>query len=203
MRSFIFLILICLTVNCGSGLEMVTNKSTSGKIKEQYTINPKTKEKEGLYKSFDSEGAIIEEATYKANLLNGERRIYYENGNVQSLETFVAGEHQGRYLSFYDSGKIELQGDYLDGKMEGEWKAYYPNGQLKEIVQFRINNENGAFIEYYEHGKLKAECNYLDGDNEDGLLKLYDEKGELERKMKCEKGVCRTIWSKTPSTEEE
>ena len=78
--------------------------------------------------------------------------------------------------------------------MTGKWKKYYESGALFEEVTFSDNKENGPFIEYYENGNLKAEGEYLEGDNEHGLLSLYNEKGELERKMECQKGICKTIW---------
>ena len=78
--------------------------------------------------------------------------------------------------------------------MTGKWKGYYDNGALKEEVIFVNNQENGPFIEYYPNGKLKAEGTYLEGDYEQGELKLYNESGELIRRMNCEKGVCKTVW---------
>lgn len=193
---------IVLAAECGSSLEMVENTDEAGVLKEQYTINPKSQEKEGMYKSFDDDGKLIEEATYANGELHGERRLYYADGSVQSIETFEYGQHNGRFLNFHENGKVQLQGKYLNGNMEGEWRGYYDNGQLKEIVPFINNNENGAFIEYHPNGNLKAEGNYLNGDNEDGELKLYDESGELERIMQCNNGVCKTTWTADNATEE-
>jgi antitoxin component YwqK of YwqJK toxin-antitoxin module len=201
IRVIILLALIGLAAECGSNLQLVEDKDEEGKVTAQYTIDPKTEQKEGMYKSYDTGGKIIEEAVYKKDQLDGERKVYYEDGSVQSIETFVADEHNGRFLSFYDNGKVELQGDFIDGKMEGEWRSYYRNGQLKEIVPFVNNNENGAFIEYHQNGKLKAEGTYLDGDNENGELKLYDENGQLERIMQCNKGVCKTTWTSEADSE--
>ena len=45
----------------------------------------------------------------------------------------------------------------------------------------------------------KAEGTYIDGDNEQGELKLYDEQGELEKIMQCERGICHTTWKKEMS----
>lgn len=63
-----------------------------------------------------------------------------------------------------------------------------------EEVMFADNEENGPFTEYHKNGSLKAEGNYLNGDNEHGLLKLYNEEGELVRKMQCDSGICQTTW---------
>ncbi|MBK8491633.1 MAG: hypothetical protein IPL49_12310 [Saprospirales bacterium] len=79
--------------------------------------------------------------------------------------------------------------------MAGSWKRYYENGQLLEDVQFENNEENGPFVEYYDNGNLKAKGAYLNGDHEHGLLELYDTTGQLERKMNCEMGLCRTFWT--------
>ena len=83
--------------------------------------------------------------------------------------------------------------------MQGIWKKYYESGKLMESVTMRDNEENGPFVEYWENGNLKAEGAYLDGDNEDGELKLYDEHGELEKTMQCERGMCYTTWKKETS----
>ncbi|MEM8525578.1 MAG: toxin-antitoxin system YwqK family antitoxin [Bacteroidota bacterium] len=195
MRITLFAIFtLSLAANCG-GLELVVEKNEEGVIIEEYTVKPKSQEREGLYKSFDSNGRLIEEATYLNGKLNGERRVYYESGEVESIETYEADTYQGRFLSFYENGKVQLQGDYVNNNMEGEWKGYYKNGRLKEVVQFERNNENGPFIEYHDNGNLKAKGNYLNGDNEHGALELYDESGSLERKMECENGHCRTTWT--------
>lgn len=189
-----------LAAECNN-LELVENTDEEGVLKEQYTVNSKTQTKEGSYKSYDSDGKLIEEAAYKNGALDGERRLYYADGSVQSIETFEAGQHNGRFLNFHENGKVQLQGDYLNGNMEGEWRGYYNNGQLKEVVPFLNNNENGTFVEYHENGNLKAEGTYLNGDNENGELKLYDENGELERIMQCKNGVCETTWT-AENTEE-
>ncbi|MEL6719235.1 MAG: toxin-antitoxin system YwqK family antitoxin [Bacteroidota bacterium] len=194
MRTFLFAILILtLAANCG-GLELVVEKNEEGVVLEEYTVKPKSQEKEGLYKSFDTNGRLIEEATYTDGKLNGERRLYYESGKVESIETYEKGTFNGRFLSFFEDGKVQLQGEYVNDNMEGEWTAYYENGQIKEIVQFEHNNENGPFIEYHEDGNLKAKGSYLNGDKEHGLLELYDESGTLERKMQCDNGHCKTTW---------
>ena len=97
---------------------------------------------------------------------------------------------------YFESGQIKQEGVYKNGETIGEWKGYYENGQLKEIVTYSKNLENGPFKEYYKNGKLKTEGTYRDGDNEDGLLKEYDETGTLIKKKECKMGVCNTIWSK-------
>lgn len=161
---------------------------------ERYEVDKKTGQKEGEFTKYDKEGTLVERANYRTGNLHGDRFIYYPSGNVEIQETYVDGVLDGTFRSYYDSDILEMEGPYIYGVMTGEWRRYYENGQLMEIVRFEDNEENGPFIEYHENGNLKAEGQYYMGDNEHGLLKLYDENGELARRMECDSGICHTIW---------
>jgi len=202
MNKAIFLFFVIILTSCGK-LETVEVKNEAGAIVESYTRNKKDFAKEGVYKAYDDDGRLIEEAFYKNDTLNGIRKIFFENGNVEAEEIYVNGVFDGVYKGFYNSGKPELEGNYVKNEMVGTWKRFYPTGQLMEEVTFSKNNENGPFVEYYENGKLKAEGNYKDGDNEEGELKLYDEMGVLERKMECTAGRCITTWRSEALIEKE
>ena len=190
--------LLLLFTACKSKMEQVEHVNSYG-YTEKYTRDKETYAKEGLYQQFDEENRLIEEAQYENDTLHGMRVIYFEQGDTQIVEHYQRGRFEGAYRTYYEGGALEQEGQYTDNKMTGFWKRYYPNGQLMEKVQFQNNTENGPFIEYYENGKLKAEGDYLEGDNEHGLLKLYDESGELMRKMECERGICRTVWKRGAS----
>lgn len=152
--------------------------------------------REGEYTRSAPNGKLLEVAHYANDTLDGLRILFYETGDTQIVETYKNGNFEGVYKAFYPNGQLELLGQYAANAMDGEWKRYYDTGELMEVVTLRENMENGPFKEYYKNGNLKAEGNYKDGDNENGLLKLYDESGTLIRTMNCEMGVCRTIWKK-------
>lgn len=193
VRTFFFFALILLFFACGE-TERIKVRDEQGNIIEDYWRNKTDFGKQGLYVAFYPEGGKEEEANYVRDTLDGERKIYYPNGQVQIIEHYQMGLFQGVYQAFYESGKLELEGNYVDNVMMGSWKRYYENGQLLEDVQFENNEENGPFIEYHENGKLKTKGAYKDGDHEHGLLEMYDTTGLLERKMNCDMGVCHTIW---------
>lgn len=178
-----------------SNEELVLEHHESGSVKAEYQVDKKSKAKQGYYKAYYPEGGLQEEATYRNDTLEGVRKLYYPNGVLHIEEQYQAGLIEGPYQVFFESGQVEVQGTYAENSMMGTWKRFYPSGQLMEEVAFEGNQENGPFIEYYENGQLKAEGSYLNGDFEHGLLKLYNEAGELMRKMQCEAGVCRTIWT--------
>ncbi len=195
MKILIY-ILPFLLICCGSRLKSVSEINDLG-YKSVYSVDPKTQLKEGLYKVYDANGNLYEEINYQAGEINGSRTLYYPNGNKEVVENLSAGKYQGLFQSFYESGGIKAEGNYENNIAIGKWKSYYEGGQLKDIATFENNEENGPFIEYHENGKLKAEGNFKDGDQEHGLLLLYDEEGQLERKMDCNLGRCTTIWQKT------
>ncbi|MEM1122384.1 MAG: hypothetical protein AAGJ18_18195, partial [Bacteroidota bacterium] len=181
---------------CSSNIKTIEVQNDAGVIIERYEQNVKTEQKEGKSEFFTDEGELLETAFYENGELNGKRILYHENGEIQAIEQYVNGEFSDIYQAFYENKQLELEGKYINGQMEGEWKRYYDSGELMEVVTFAANEENGPFVEYYKNGKMKAAGAYLDGDNEHGELKLFDENGELTKKMNCEKGICRTIWTK-------
>jgi len=186
---------------CSNGLETVETKDDYG-YAIKYTRSKKDYAKQGLYTKWDEKGQKYEEANYKDDQLNGERKLYYENGQVQIVENYINGSFEGPYQTFYENGQMEIDGQYVNNEASGEWKKYYDSSELMEIVQLKNNLENGPFVEYYRNGNKKAEGTYLDGDNEHGLLQMYNQAGELVKKMDCKRGVCRTTWEKPDAKEQ-
>lgn len=194
MKIFITLLFALSILACGNkALEAIEAEDSFGDI-EKYSRRKSDAVKQGPYAKFTREGIKLEEATYKNGMLHGFRILFSEKGDTQVIEHYRRGLFEGEYKSFYDNGQLEMQGRYENNTMTGKWKRFYDSGEPMEIVAFENNEENGPFVEYYKNGNLKAEGTYLDGDNEHGLLKLYDETGELIRKMNCDRGICRTFW---------
>ncbi len=179
---------------CQSGVEKVEAVDNYG-YTEKYTRSKTDFAKQGLYEKFDSSGQIVESAHYANDTLDGFRVLYFENGDTQIVESHRMGQFDGPFRAYYENGVLELEGQYLANEMTGQWKRYYDSGELMEVVTFAENAENGPFVEYYRNGNKKAEGTYRNGDNEHGLLKLYNETGEMVRTMNCEMGICRTMWA--------
>ena len=172
----------------------VTNKDDNGKITEKYAVN-KENQKHGEYLSYIN-GVLSTKANYKNGKLHGERLIYHTNGQVEIEESYEDDVLVGLYKSYSINGTLVQEANYKKGVMQGMLKTYYNDGHLKEEVTMVDNQENGPFKEYHPNGKIKWEGEFLNGDNEYGLLKNYNEAGELIKKMMCnEQGVCSTIWT--------
>lgn len=178
--------------------ETVEVRDPDGRL-ERYERRKSDYAKEGRYQRFSAEGGLVEEAFFKNDTLDGERKLFYPGGKVEIVETYRRGVFHGPYRRYYESGALYAEQTYVDGQLEGLSTVYYPNGQVKEKVVLEHNEENGPFTEYYENGALKAEGSYIpdeDGGLEQGELREYDSTGVLVRIADCERGVCRTRWRK-------
>ena len=194
MRKFWVLVFVVFAFSNCSNVDVVENKDEAGRIIERYTVDKKTRLKDGLHETFYVGGSKSEESNYKNGMLKGEQIFYYENGQIQEVRNFdKEGNFSGVYKSYHETGKLKSEGQYINGSMSGKWKFFYRTGNIKEIVHFRDNVENGPFVEYYENGKISAEGTYVN-ELEHGVLKKYNDKGELTSQMQCEDGVCHTVW---------
>jgi antitoxin component YwqK of YwqJK toxin-antitoxin module len=173
--------------------ETITETDHNG-FKITFERDKISKRKDGKFTKFYASGAKNEECVFQQDSLQGERKLFYENGQVQVVENYKNNRYEGNYKSFYENGTVEQEGLYVNNQMSGEWKTYYKNGQLKEVVTFAHNLENGPFREFFENGKLKTEGTYSEGDTEVGELKEYHVSGQLIRISNCVGGACKTTW---------
>lgn len=173
---------------------MVEEKDQDGVLLERYEIS-KDSVKHGEYMAYYPSGSIKESCTYVKGKLNGDRKIFYENGETEIHELYKMDVINGPYKVYHDNGGLKLVVNYYDGVMEGPLKVYYADGVLKEEITMKDNNENGPFKEFHANGNIKWEGQYLNGDNEFGELKEYNEDGVLIRIMQCDSmAVCKTTW---------
>lgn len=192
-RSIFCLLACCLTMaSCGPNIETVEVKNEHDQT-ERYQRRTKDFAKEGLCQRFHPTGHLLEEAHYANDTLHGVRKMFFPNGKTQLEESYRHGVLHGPVVLFYDNGQKQLEQEYVEGVLQGLSTKWYKSGMLMEKVTLRDNEENGPFTEWYENGRLKAEGFYLEGDNEHDTLKLYDTLGQLERRMLCQRGACRTI----------
>jgi len=202
IRKITFWSIILLFIGCSKPIEVIQEYDDNDNLIIEYQRRKDDFAKHGWYKRYYPTGELNEEVQYVDNRMEGQRKIYFKNGDIQVIETRVKDKFEGLYQSFYENGKLEQEGHYENNAMNGEWKFYYKKGGLREVVPFENNNENGAFKEYHPNGNLKTEGTYQNGNYEVGELKKYDESGTLIAKMNCEIrqvaeekfSQCTTIW---------
>jgi antitoxin component YwqK of YwqJK toxin-antitoxin module len=197
---YLAIFILLLVFSCARKVETIETKNEFG-YTIKYSRNKTDFAKQGIYTAFYPPGKKYEEANYINDTLHGERKLYFESGELEVVENYDMGNFISPYKRFFENGKVQQEGSYENNIASGEWKKYYQNGQLEEMVMLKDNEENGPFQEYYENGNLKTEGTYkgfdedLSRPREHGLLKLYNEEGTLIKKMNCTLGICRTIWT--------
>lgn len=95
--------------------------------------------------------------------------------------------------SLFNSDKINI---LKRGILNGPINVYYPNGKIK-VKQFFINNRKaGIWQYYYENGKIKSEIVYnIMSNDEEGIMKTYDEKGIIISEGKIVNGYMTGVWN--------
>jgi len=191
----IVLLFLILLASCKKQLTK-TEIDPDSHFKTTYAIRKNDNIYHGPYFKSDSAGVLLERGNYKEGKLHGTREILFPDGKVKIRERYLAGNITDLYEYFFPNGKPELKGYYIDGAMYGPWMKYDDKGNLLELVTMIKNEEMGPFAEYYEDGKIQAQGTYLHGPNEDVILNLFDESGELYKTMLCDSGICVTTWEK-------
>jgi len=92
-----------------------------------------------------------------------------------------------------------MLGIYKNNVLSGAVSFFDSSGKLNEEVQFVDNFQLFPFQEFHANGKIKWEGTYKHSTVHGrrtvfGLLKEYNENGELIRKKMCDKkAICTTI----------
>ncbi len=191
-----FSIFLVFQISCKENLIETTEvRDDEGRL-ERFERNKKDFAKEGLYQKFSAEEKLLEEAHYHLNMLEGEKKYFYPNGNVESIEVYKNDQIDGKFRKFFENGSIQLEQDFVNGVLQGLSIRYYANGTVQERVTMVENEEKGPFQEYHENGTLKTEGTYAPSASESALeqgeLKEYDENGTLIRVADCVDGRCTT-----------
>ena len=177
------------------GHKKIIVEDPNGYFREEFiVINDSIKD--GVYLKYFGNGVLWDSCVYKNDTLQGVRKLFTDKGKLEIKENYKDGVLQGEYVVYFPNGKIKLLQYYKNNVMQDTSYAYYDNGTLKEKVTFKDGLENGPFIEYYKNGGVHWKGTYFNGDNEQDTLYEYSDKGELIKKMLCNRGVCFTIWTK-------
>ena len=176
----LFLSLLFLT-NCKlNSNKSVENKLENGEVEFYQVLSADSTKKEGWYFRIDAKDDTLEKVQYINGLMEGQRVLYYPNGQIHIVENYVNNQYNGPYQSFYENGAPKQFGAFKDGQFEGDLKSYYaePAGQLKEVVQLKNGVENGAVKQYFSNGRIESEASYSEGYKE-GPFKEYHENGSI------------------------
>ena len=133
-----------------------------GKNKEKGSFDDKNR-KTGKWTFWNEGGKVVQEEDYLNGQLNGERKMYYDNGNIRSIETYKDNELNGKRTDYDDAKRISYEYNYLNGKLDGIFKAYNDGKLWRECL--------------YLKGEILREKEYKNG--KINVLRLIDSSGKL------------------------
>lgn len=115
---------------------------------------------------------------YKMGVINGMKRIYYENsgGKLMEESSYVNGEKDGLSSFYSNKGYKIAEYNYSKNSLQGLQKTFYPNNQVMSEQEFVDNLEHGNNTEYYENGVIKSKGSYTKGEMT-GQWEYFDENG--------------------------
>ncbi|WP_010180335.1 toxin-antitoxin system YwqK family antitoxin [Aquimarina agarilytica] len=126
-------------------------------ISKGMLVNKKREGKWEYYHNTNAKLMMVE--NYVADLLEGERLSYYDNGRVSEKVTFIDGKKEGKEVVYTLKGVLYKVFTYKNGLLEGENKYYNGKGELVIEGVYKDNKKTGVWS-YYENGKLVREKRY-------------------------------------------
>ncbi|WP_435412982.1 tetratricopeptide repeat protein [Psychroserpens mesophilus] len=144
---------------------------------------------DGKYLAFFDVGeSLIEfEADYKEDIIVGDFKEYYANGDLYSTIQFENNLRNGKEIQYYWNKQKSLEASYKDDKLDGPYITYHTNGNKKEVGQSVNGFFNGLWQSFYDDGILNSEYTYSNGQLDD-LYKTYDRDGKLTSEFQYRKG---------------
>jgi uncharacterized protein len=133
--------------------------------------------KEGIWKIYDSTGALKEISNYKHDTLNGLRITFYENGETYTNAHYKMGVFVDSFFLYFKNGQVQVE-SWFDptGHEQGLYKIYYENGKLRQIGHDINNQYDDTIKTFYDNGQLMYLEYYKNGKKE-GVFTTFDEHG--------------------------
>lgn len=133
--------------------------SSKGKLISEGMMNDKLFIGKWVYYQNKSKGILTIENYNDKGVLEGEKIVYYENGQVAEKSIYVNGQIDGISLWYSPEGKVIKEFTYDNGQLQGVSKYYDKDGQLLAEGTYRNDKKHGIW-KYYENGKLTVEKDF-------------------------------------------
>ena len=111
------------------------------------------------YYQKNSDNLLILENYNDNGKLDGERFVYYENGQIAEKQNYKYGELDGVSKWYSEKNSVLKEFVYVNGERHGVSKIYDPKGQLLVEGQYKRGKKDGIW-KYYENGQLKEEKDF-------------------------------------------
>jgi antitoxin component YwqK of YwqJK toxin-antitoxin module len=146
--------------------------------------------KDSIWLNFTESGKLSNAESYKNDLLNGKKTIYFvseiESGKsplVSATCMYAEGKANGEYIEYFNDGNIKLKGNYLLDKKNGIWESNHSNGKRMAQERYKNGMRHGWSYGFDASGVLLGKEYYFQGNKLEGK--------ELEAKLAAlkQKGI--------------
>ncbi|MBP9479373.1 MAG: hypothetical protein KBF12_12220 [Sebaldella sp.] len=115
----------------------------------------------GLEKLYDRSGSILLESEMVKGLYDGEMKLYNEDGSIRSKTTSKSGISNGSHILYFPNGKMLSEMNYKDGVLDGKYAVWNKEG--KKLYETNFVNGKGVMKNYDENGEIFLEIKYDTG----------------------------------------
>lgn len=142
------------------------------------------------FKSFYQNGQLESRAKTKNSIPIGLVESFYKNGQENTSVNYnLNGQKDGLSTNYFENGNINFVETYKNGKLNGIEKRYNGNGYLQYIATNLDGKLNGPYKEYFENGNIKEEGSYSVFENRYGIWKDYFINGKLKNRLLYKNGI--------------
>jgi antitoxin component YwqK of YwqJK toxin-antitoxin module len=107
------------------------------------------------YKTYDSKGNVTNDVTKKKNTLDIE--FYHENGVVRTKGSYLKTNKTGTWEYFNSYAVLTSSVAYnSEGLIDGKVLSYHDNGKIKSIEEYKNDMMDGYVENFYENGQLSS-----------------------------------------------
>jgi len=152
------------------------------KIKKQLVTYVDGK-KYGRFKSWFKNKKISSDGFYKNDLMNGNWKFYYRNGQIKAEGKFIDSDGKnknkltniptngrtGTWTSWHEDGSKWSKLSFLNGKKHGLQKNWYENGQKELEGEYNQDIPVNKWSWWYFDGAPMQEGEYSEDGNFQGL----------------------------------
>ena len=110
------------------------------------------------YQKTNNELLILEYYNNEGQL-EGDRYVYYPNGQVAEKQEYKSGKLNGTSIVYSEGNQIIVETQYLNGELHGFHKNYNIKGGVEISGQYKNGKKDGVWY-FYENDKLKEEKNF-------------------------------------------
>ena len=104
--------------------------------------------------TYHDNGVIKYDVIYKDNKLDGIAKTYDEYGNLLNQTNYVNNQLHGQWIDYYKNGKVQHIVDYSYNLKDGKEIWYYESGNIKSQLIFKDNKIISDIIRWDENGKI-------------------------------------------------